>query len=142
LYTCASACAALALTACGSYGTTPATVATTPAAKAVTTSTTPIAKAAPPAATAVALTADPSGQLAYVQKSLAAKAGSVTIDFTNGSPVPHDVALEAAGKPLGQTPVGSGTNKLTLTLTKGTYTFFCTVGGHRGAGMEGTLTIS
>jgi plastocyanin len=139
----------LALAACGSSSSSSSTATTssapptTPATS--TPSTTPTAKPAAPAsaATKLTLSADPTGQLAYVQKSLSSKAGRVTIDFTNPSPVPHNVAVESAGKNLGMTPViASGSKTLTLTLAKGTYTFFCTVDSHRQAGMQGTLTVS
>ena len=86
----------------------------------------------------------PSGSdLAYDQKSVDAKAGSVTIDFDNMQAQPHDVAVEdSSGKELGATDlVSSGTSNATVDLTPGTYTFFCTVPGHREAGMEGTLTV-
>ena len=44
---------------------------------------------------------------------------------------------------LGATPVFAGGSKtLTLTLKPGKYTFYCTVPGHRQAGMEGTLNVS
>ncbi|HWJ42205.1 MAG TPA: hypothetical protein VNR67_02125, partial [Solirubrobacterales bacterium] len=36
--------------------------------------------------------ADPSGALAYTSDEATAKAGEVTVNFTNSSPVPHDVA--------------------------------------------------
>ena len=86
----------------------------------------------------------PSGtELAYDQKSASAKAGSVTIDFTNNESIPHDVAVESSsGDTVGQTDlVASGTANTTVDLQPGTYQFFCTVPGHREAGMQGTLTV-
>ena len=67
----------------------------------------------------------------------------MTIDFTNSSPVGHDVTIESSsGQKLGSTPVFEGGSKtLSLELKPGTYKFFCSVPGHRQAGMEGTLTV-
>ncbi len=144
--TCASA--ALVLSACGSSssGTSSSGSSSTPTQAA----STPTSAASPPAktpsaasASTVALQANPTGQLAYVQKSLAAKAGKVTIAFTNASPVPHNVVIEQASKPVGRTPtISGGSESVTLPLAKGTYTFFCSVDSHRQAGMQGTLTVS
>ena len=86
----------------------------------------------------------PSGSdLAFDQKDASATAGNVTIDFDNKQPLQHDVAVaDSSGKVLGQTDlVSSGTSNATVNLTAGTYTFYCTVPGHREAGMEGTLTV-
>jgi plastocyanin len=86
----------------------------------------------------------PSGSdLAFDQKDVSATAGNVTIDFDNKQPLQHDVAVaDSSGKVLGQTDlVSSGTSNATVNLTAGTYTFYCTVPGHREAGMEGTLTV-
>jgi plastocyanin len=86
----------------------------------------------------------PSGSdLAFDQKSVSAKAGSVTVDFDNKQSLQHDVAVaDSSGKVLGQTDlVSSGTANATVNLTPGTYTFYCTVPGHREAGMQGTLTV-
>jgi uncharacterized cupredoxin-like copper-binding protein len=94
-------------------------------------------------ATTLKLAANPAGQLAYTTKQLSAKAGKVTIDFSNSSPVEHDVAIAQGSSVVGQTPVFTGgTKTLTVTLKPGAYNFFCTVPGHRQAGMEGKLTIS
>ena len=86
----------------------------------------------------------PSGSdLAYEQKDVSAKAGSVTIDFDNKQATPHDVVVEdSSGQELGKTDlISSQTTSATVDLTPGTYTFFCDVPGHREGGMEGTLTV-
>jgi plastocyanin len=92
---------------------------------------------------ALKLAAAPSGELSYSTKSLTAKAGKVTIEMTNMSPVEHNVTVAEGTKVLGATPSFVGGSKtLTLNLKPGTYTFYCSVPGHRQAGMEGTLTVS
>jgi plastocyanin len=91
----------------------------------------------------LAVEADPSGNLAFTTDNLSAKAGKDTIEFTNESPVPHDVVIEDEnGKELGGTEVTSeGSETAEVELKPGTYTYFCSVPGHREAGMEGTLTV-
>lgn len=86
--------------------------------------------------------ADPSGGLAYTTDEANAKAGKVTVNFTNSSPVPHDVRIEDdGGKDIGGTEVISESNEsTTVDLKPGEYTFYCSVPGHRQGGMEGTLT--
>jgi uncharacterized cupredoxin-like copper-binding protein len=43
---------------------------------------------------------------------------------------------------VGATPTFRGaSNTLSLNLKPGTYTFFCSVPGHRQAGMQGTLVV-
>jgi plastocyanin len=104
---------------------------------------TPAPPSSPAAATTLKLAANPAGQLAYTTKALSAKAGKLTIDFSNASPVEHDVAIAQGSTVAGQTPVFTGGSKtVTITLKPGTYNFYCTVPGHRAAGMEGTLTVS
>jgi plastocyanin len=95
------------------------------------------------AGTALTLAANPSGLLAYNTKQLSAKAGTVTITMANMSPVEHNVTIAEGSKVLGATPtfVG-GTRSVTLKLKPGKYTFYCSVPGHRQAGMEGTLNVS
>ncbi len=86
----------------------------------------------------------PSGSdLAFEQKDVSAKAGSVTIDFDNKQALGHDVKVEdSSGQELGGTDIiSSSTATATVDLQPGTYTFFCSVPGHREAGMEGTLTV-
>jgi plastocyanin len=87
--------------------------------------------------------ADPNGELAYTTTKASAKPGKVTIDFNNPQSLTHDVAIEdSSGKEVGKTDlVASEETSTTVDLKPGTYTFFCTVPGHREAGMEGTLTV-
>jgi plastocyanin len=80
--------------------------------------------------------------LAYDTTALSAKAGQVTIDFKNPAAIPHNVVIEEDGKELaGFEPVAEGEESETAELEPGTYTFYCSVPGHREAGMEGTLSV-
>jgi len=92
---------------------------------------------------ALDIEADPGGNLAFTSDSATAKAGDVTINFTNSSPVPHDVKIEdSSGEEVGGTEtISEGSESAEVELKPGTYTFFCSVPGHRQAGMEGTLTV-
>jgi plastocyanin len=88
------------------------------------------------------LAADPT-DIAYGTISLKSKPGKVTIDFDNPSALEHDVAIEGGD---GQEIVASeliaeGKTAVSTELAPGTYTFYCTVPGHREEGMEGTLTV-
>ncbi len=91
----------------------------------------------------VSFEADPSGELAYTTTKASAKAGEVTVDFNNPQSLTHDVAIEdSSGKEVGKTELtGEGETSTTVDLKPGTYTYYCTVPGHREAGMEGTLTV-
>jgi uncharacterized cupredoxin-like copper-binding protein len=95
------------------------------------------------ASTKLELAANPTGLLSYNTKQLSAKAGAVTIEMANMSPLEHDVTVAQGSTVLGATPkFMGGTRSLTINLKAGTYTFYCSVPGHRQAGMEGTLSVS
>ena len=140
----ALAAAALVVAGCGSSKSKTSESTATPAAPA-TTSTTSTSAAAPAAGgnTKLALAANPSGELKFDKTSLTAKAGTVAIDFTNSSPLPHNVTVaSSSGSVVNETPTFQGGSKtVTMTLKAGTYKFYCSVPGHRQAGMEGTLTV-
>jgi len=87
--------------------------------------------------------ADPEGALAYTTTEATTKAGQVTIEFDNPQSLTHDVAIEdSSGKEVGATElIADSSDSTTVNLKPGTYTFFCSVPGHREAGMEGTLTV-
>ncbi len=140
---------ALGVAACGgssgssssSGGATSASGATSSAAAGTGTS----AAAGGGASSSLAIAANPSGQLAYDKKTLSAKAGKVTITMTNMSSLGHNITIQQGtnGSVLGATPTFmGGTKSVTVNLKAGTYTFFCSVPGHRASGMVGTLTVS
>lgn len=87
------------------------------------------------------LAADPTN-LAFDKTSLSSKPGKVTIDFDNPSVIEHDVVIEQNGKEIGGSElIAEGKTSVSADLSPGAYTFFCSVPGHREAGMEGTLTV-
>lgn len=88
--------------------------------------------------------ADPNGQLLYVSKQATAPAGPLQIESKNASQTPHNIALQGPGANVAPGAVVSGgaISKLSpVTLKAGKYAYFCTVPGHRQAGMQGTLTV-
>lgn len=125
--------AALGLAACGSSSS-----------DSTSTETTAKQESAPaPAVSEVKIEAAKSG-LAFASDTATVKGGEVTVDFFNPQSVPHNVALEnEAGEVIqeGETVTGQSTTTTNPDLKPGKYTFFCTIPGHREAGMEGTLTV-
>jgi len=97
-------------------------------------------------------TAAPAGQKVAVSESefkIAAPAGKVapgkvTFDVKNAGKIGHDLVVSGPGvtgaaKTALLNPGQSAT--LTVTLAAGTYTLYCSVPGHRAAGMSAKLTV-
>ena len=100
--------------------------------------------APPPTAESLDVTSPDDGSLVFEPDGLEAKPGTLTITYANPSPVSHSIAVATAnGNVLGETEIFSaGSEELTLDdLAPGKYVFYCTVPGHREAGMEGDLTV-
>jgi plastocyanin len=87
--------------------------------------------------------ADPNGELAYTTEQMTAKPGEVTVEFDNPQALDHNVALEnSKGEEIARTEaIADGSETTTADLKPGTYHYFCTIPGHREAGMEGILTV-
>jgi uncharacterized cupredoxin-like copper-binding protein len=130
------AVAAFALVACGDDDSTTTTATETGAGAAAE-------NGEKAGGSTVDFEADPNGELAYTEDSKTTEAGKVTIDFKNPQAITHDVAIEdPSGETVGKTDViGEGETSETVSLKPGEYTFYCSVPGHREAGMEGTLTV-
>ncbi len=138
--------ASLALVACGGSSDNSSSAETTATSEAETGGKSNPAEAegkSAGSASSVEFEADPGGALAYTSGTATAKAGKVTVDFTNPQALTHDVAIEDSnGKTVGQTElIAEGSDSTVVDLKPGTYTFYCSVPGHREAGMEGTLTV-
>lgn len=89
----------------------------------------------------------PSTDAKWEKNELTAQAGVVNIAFTSKAGTNHNLNLVGPGAPyplLWGEDAGGPEEKLThaVTLQKGTYTYFCSVQGHRSAGMEGKLVVS
>jgi mono/diheme cytochrome c family protein len=86
--------------------------------------------------------ADPTGQLAYVSKLANGTPGAVTFKMQNKSSVQHDLVVQGPGV-NGKTAIVSNgaTGQFKATLKAGSYTFFCSVDGHRAAGMQGKIVV-
>jgi plastocyanin len=79
------------------------------------------------------------GSLTFDPSELTAKAGEVTFTYDNPSQVPHAFAIDDVE---GATDtITESQDEVTVELEPGTYTYYCPVGSHRQAGMEGTLTV-
>jgi len=87
----------------------------------------------------LSIAADPNGQLAYVTNKATAPAGKLTVEMPNKSGTPHDIVID--GKGQGQVVQNGGTSRFSATFSAGNYTYYCSVDGHRQAGMQGTLTV-
>lgn len=96
-----------------------------------------------PGASKVRIKAAPEG-LAYTTNHVESEAGETLLRFENPQSEPHDVDLEDAdGKLIADMElIGGGYADVPIDdLQAGEYTFYCSVPGHREAGMEGTLTV-
>lgn len=84
-----------------------------------------------------------TAQLAYETNAAQAKPGPTTIRSPNPSSTPHNIAISGPGgvDEEGEVVTDGGVSEVKATLRAGEYDFFCTVEGHREAGMEGKLVV-
>ncbi|HMJ03782.1 MAG TPA: plastocyanin/azurin family copper-binding protein [Conexibacter sp.] len=88
--------------------------------------------------------AEESDGLRFNRSALAARAGRVTVTLDNpsGNQLPHAFEIEGNGVEEETATIEPGARaSVTVDLRPGRYTFYCPVGDHRAAGMEGTLTV-
>jgi plastocyanin len=100
------------------------------------------ATAAPNPSSVVNVSVSP-GSLHFNQSRFTAKPGLVEITFTNNSTTPHNVSLEHNGEfEYGASlTIKKSSVSTFLTLQKGTYHLYSSVGTDEDKGMSGTLTV-
>lgn len=88
----------------------------------------------------------PEGALVWVTKDIefadapaTIPAGEAVLAIDNQGGIAHNVTFEGADVVI--EAEGGKTASDTFTLEPGTYTYFCSVPGHREAGMEGSVTV-
>lgn len=80
--------------------------------------------------------------LAFDPDELTAPAGTIELVLENDGSLPHTFVVEDHEDAMTLSVSGGGdTDDGSIDLEAGDYTFYCDVPGHRGAGMEGTLTV-
>jgi uncharacterized cupredoxin-like copper-binding protein len=72
------------------------------------------------------------------------KPGSYTFDLSNDGKIPHDLTIDGPGVSKAHTPVINGGQHATLKvkLAAGAYDFYCSVPGHKQAGMDVKVKVS
>jgi plastocyanin len=76
--------------------------------------------------------------------STSLKAGEYEFEVANGGSVPHDLVIKGPQVSNAKTPlINGGTNvALKVKLAPGTYDFYCSVPGHKQAGMDVKVKVS
>ena len=115
--------------------------ATTRAKSAKTTTSASVPTTAPTAPKTVPVT-ETEFKIALPTESLAP--GSYEFALTNKGHIGHDLVVDGPGVDNEKTPVISAgkTAKLTVDLKSGTYELYCSVPGHKQAGMDLKLKVS
>ncbi len=74
---------------------------------------------------------------------VAVHAGQVTFDVQNDGKIPHDLVVQGNGVDAKTPLLDAGQSKtLSVDLKPGTYDLYCSVPGHKEAGMDVKLTVS
>lgn len=80
--------------------------------------------------------------IAFEQTELTFPADTdITVVFTNNGALQHDWVVEGTDFAT-ELLDGGGSQEIVVNLPAGEYTYFCSVAGHREAGMVGTLTVA
>lgn len=119
--------------------TTAPTTATAATTTTATTTTIPNSPPGPPVPTP-RLVKVTEKEFKIILASQSLKAGTTTFQIENTGAIAHDLAIVGGAKSALIQPKGSGT--LTVKLKPGTIELYCTVPGHKAAGMDVKVKVS
>lgn len=69
-------------------------------------------------------------------------AGEIPVELVNEGAIEHNVVIEELDDEVILEAAGGETDSGTVELEPGDYTYYCSIPGHRAAGMEGTMTVT
>ena len=81
-----------------------------------------------------------ASEMRYQPASIAVENGDIPVVLHNTGAVIHDLRIEDKPTFLLEAPPGE-TTTATWTLAEGRYRIYCSLPGHRAAGMEGILEV-
>jgi plastocyanin len=81
-----------------------------------------------------------ASEMRYTPAKIAVAAGDITVVLRNVGVVHHDLRVEDKPRLFAEAVPGQ-TSTTTWQLGKGRYRIYCSVTGHRAAGMEGILEV-
>lgn len=85
--------------------------------------------------------AETLSEFKYSKPALELKAGeTATLELKNAGSVEHDFTIDAVGLHVAL-KAGESTSRKIGPFQPGTYTFYCSVPGHKEAGMKGQLIV-
>ena len=79
-------------------------------------------------------------EMAFEPDQIAVEAGTIPVTFRNEGAIYHDFRIEDHWEVIFEAGPGASDSG-EVNLEPGTYTFFCSIPGHREGGMEGTLYV-
>lgn len=74
-------------------------------------------------------------------EEITAPAGSLELELVERGAQPHTLVFEDVDDYKLSVTRGDRNDARSLDLEPGTYTYYCDIPGHRGQGMEGTITL-
>lgn len=78
-------------------------------------------------------------EMAFTPDAVAVDAGDIEVAMTNDGSILHDLRIDDQSFILEAVPDETVSGE--VTLEAGSYAFFCSIPGHREAGMEGVLEV-